>query len=47
MVDVEARAKARAVRIKTTFVDAHSIPFLQCECGEVLTFVDEVSAMLM
>jgi hypothetical protein len=31
MGEVEARAKARAEMIKATFVDARSIPLLQCE----------------
>jgi hypothetical protein len=44
---VEARVKARAKMIKARFIDARSVPFIQCECGEVLTFIDEVTNIVM
>jgi hypothetical protein len=45
--DVESRARERAEMIRATFVDARRCHFIECECGEVLTFVDEASAMVM
>jgi len=36
--DAESRERARAVGMRATFVDARAIPFMSCECGELLDF---------
>lgn len=45
--DAEGRARARAEAIRSTFVDARLTPFMMCECGQALDFVEEVSTAVM
>ena len=39
--DALGRARERAGQMQAQFVDARQIPFMNCECGEVLDFTIE------
>jgi len=36
--EAEGRARARAVELRATFIDAREVSFMNCECGELLDF---------
>ena len=41
--DAEGRARDRAVNMKAAFVDARQVPFMNCECGQLLDFTVDVT----
>ncbi len=43
VADLKRRARMREARL----IDARSTPFMRCECGEVLDFTQEGSALVM
>jgi hypothetical protein len=45
--DAEGRARGRAELISARFIDARVTPFLLCDCGQFLDFVEERSSALV
>jgi len=43
----ESTARARAVEMRVTFIDARAVPFMNCECGEVLDSTNDECAGVM
>jgi hypothetical protein len=41
--DAKARAEERAAEMRAVFVDAREIPFMICECNQVLDFLPDGS----
>lgn len=44
--DAEGRARERAGLLRARFIDATSLPWLVCSCGQVLEFASEPSLMV-
>jgi hypothetical protein len=44
--DASGRAQERADRLRARFIDASSLPWLVCGCGQVLEFTTEPSLMV-
>jgi len=44
--DAEDRARERADQLRARFIDATSLPWLVCGCGQVLEFTSESSLMV-
>lgn len=45
--DDETSARARAVEMGVTFIDARAVPFMNCACGELLDFTGDDCEMVM
>jgi len=45
--DDETSARARAVELRATFIDARVTPFMNCECGELLDFTGDECERVM
>lgn len=45
--DAEGRARSLAELIRARFIDSRVTPFLLCECGQFLDFVEEGSSTLV
>jgi hypothetical protein len=43
--DAEARARGRAAGLGARFVNAATSPWLVCECGQVLEFIEVASTV--
>jgi hypothetical protein len=41
--DDESGAQPRAVEMGATFINAREVPFMNCECGQVLDFTTDDS----
>ena len=45
--DDEASARQRAVEMRVRFIAARSVPFMNCECGELLDFTGDECERVM
>jgi hypothetical protein len=45
--DAKGRAKDRAANLSATFIDARLTPFMQCICGQLLSFTSANESMVM
>jgi hypothetical protein len=45
--DDESAARARAIEMGVTFIDARAVPFMNCKCGELLDFTGDECERVM
>jgi hypothetical protein len=43
----DAESRARAVDLRATFIAARAVPFMNCECGELLDFTGDECERVM
>ncbi|MGA9773682.1 MAG: hypothetical protein WBV94_31920 [Blastocatellia bacterium] len=45
--DAPGRVRERAGQMQARFIDAREIPFMNCECGELLDFTADDTALVV